>query len=133
MYQELISSMIGVGTITMWGLFKMMCTGMEVAEFNNILFKASGKNFEFIQENFNKKICLVDENSEEFNAWKEENDLQKLESQGNPVAAYSCSFPLSVIRPPPERAPAKKLVRWNASCIHSIDDLAWLNLHKHGW
>ena len=62
-YQEVIPSMIGVVPITPWELFKALCIGMGVAEFNNILFKASGKTFEFVQANINEKICLVDESS----------------------------------------------------------------------
>ena len=63
--------MIDVGTITPWYLFKMMFTGIPVAEFNVILFKASGKTFEFIQADFNEKICIADENYDEVKAWKE--------------------------------------------------------------
>ena len=62
-YQEVIPSMINVGPITQWELFKTLFTGTAVAEFNDIIFKASGKTFEFIPEDFNSKICLADENS----------------------------------------------------------------------
>ena len=47
-----------------------MCKGTAVAEFNDILFKARGETFEFIQEDFNNKICLTDEKSEEVKVWK---------------------------------------------------------------
>ena len=53
--------MIDVGPITAWELFKMICTGTAVIEFNGILFKASLKTFEFIQADFKEKICLIDE------------------------------------------------------------------------
>ena len=70
-YQEVLPSMIDVGPITPWGMFKMLCTGTEVTEFNKILFKASGEIFEFNQADFNKNICLIDEKSKEVKAWKE--------------------------------------------------------------
>ena len=41
-YQELIPSIIDVVPITPWELFKILCTGPAVAEFNDIFFKASG-------------------------------------------------------------------------------------------
>ena len=63
--------MIDMGQINPRELFKTMCTGPAVAEFNDILFKASGKTFEFIQADFNEKICLVDENFDEVKARKE--------------------------------------------------------------
>ena len=72
-YQEVIPSIINVGPITLWELFKTLCTGMAVAELNDIFFKASGNTFEFIQEDLNEKICLTDENSKEVKAWKENN------------------------------------------------------------
>ena len=77
-YREVIPSIIDLVPITQWELFKTMCMGTSVAEFNGILFKASGRTFKFIQEDFNKKICLADENSEEVKAWKEKNDKGKL-------------------------------------------------------
>ena len=63
-YLEVIPSMIDVVLINPWEMFKMLCTGMAVAGFNDTLFKASGKTFEFIQADFNKKICLADKISE---------------------------------------------------------------------
>ena len=92
----------------------MLCTGTAVAEFNEILFKAIGKFFEFIQADFNKNICPADKNSEEVKDRKGENDKRKLERQGRPVTDYNYIFPPSGICPPPERAPVDKLVRWNA-------------------
>ena len=71
--------MIDVGRINPWELFKKICTGTAVAELNDILFKASGKTFEFIQEDFNEKICLPDGNSDEVKTWKEKNEKRKLE------------------------------------------------------
>ena len=41
---------------------------MSVVEFNDIIFKASGKTFELIKANFNKKICFTDERSKEVKA-----------------------------------------------------------------
>ena len=46
-------------------MFKTLCTGTLVAEFNENFFKASGKTFEFIQADFNEKICIADENPNE--------------------------------------------------------------------
>ena len=63
-YHKLILLMIDVVPITPWDLFKKMCTGKAVAEFNSILFKASGKTFEFTKANFNEKIYITDENSD---------------------------------------------------------------------
>ena len=57
--------MIDVGQINPWDLFNTMCTGTAVADFIDILFKASGKTFEFIQADFNEKSCLTDEKSDE--------------------------------------------------------------------
>ena len=65
--------MIDVELITPRKLFKTLCMGTAFAEFNNILFKASRKQFEFIQADFNKKIYLTDERSNEVKAWKEKN------------------------------------------------------------
>ena len=45
-------------------------TDMVVTEFNDILFKANGKTFKFIQANFNEKIFLTDESSDEVKAGK---------------------------------------------------------------
>ena len=56
--------MIDVVLINPWEMFKMLCTGMAVAGFNDTLFEACGKTFEFIQADFNKKISLTDEKSE---------------------------------------------------------------------
>ena len=70
-YQELLLSMIDVVPITPWDPLKMLCMGTVVAEFNNILFKASGKTFEVIQVDFNENIYLADKISEEFKAWIE--------------------------------------------------------------
>ena len=58
-YWELLISMIDVGQITPWDMFKKLCKGIVIVEFNDILFKASGKTFEFIQVDFKKKICLT--------------------------------------------------------------------------
>ena len=58
-YWEVIPLMINVGPITTWELFKMLCTGTAVAEFNEILLKVSADFFEFIQVDFKKKICLT--------------------------------------------------------------------------
>ena len=49
-YWELFSSIIDVVPITPWELFKTPCMGTAVAKFNDILFKSSGKIFEFIQK-----------------------------------------------------------------------------------
>ena len=51
---------------------------MEVAELNDILSKSIGKTVELIQEDFNKKIYLVDENSKEVESYKDNKDKQKL-------------------------------------------------------
>ena len=48
----------------------MLCMGMVVAEFNDVIFKSSRKTFNFIQVDINKKICIVDEKSDEVKAWK---------------------------------------------------------------
>ena len=47
-YQELIPSRIDVGLINLWDMFKIMCMGTVIADFNGILFKARRKTFEFI-------------------------------------------------------------------------------------
>ena len=60
--------MIYVGLITPWELFKTLCTATAFVEFNDILFKANGEIFEFIQADFNENICLADEDSEEVKA-----------------------------------------------------------------
>ena len=65
--------MIDVGPIAPWDMFKSLCKGTAVAKFKNILLKASGKTFEFIEEYFNKKICLAYKNSEKFKSWKGKN------------------------------------------------------------
>ena len=62
--------MIDVGPINMWDIFKMLCTSTTVAEFNNIILKASGKPFELIQAYFINKIYTADENSDGVKAWK---------------------------------------------------------------
>ena len=54
----------------------MLYMVMVVPEFNGILLKASGKTFEFIQADFNKKLCITDEKSDEFKAWKEKLKLE---------------------------------------------------------
>ena len=128
-YQELLPSIIDVGLITPCELFKTLCTGTAVAEYNDILFKASGEMFGFIQANFNKKTCLLDEDSKEVKAWKK----MKLYKQGYLVTAYTYIFPPSDISPPTERAPVEKLVCCNALGIQSLDALDWLNIHKHRW
>ena len=56
--------MINVELINMWELLRKLWTGTAVTEFNQILFKANEKTFEFIQADFNKKISLTDEKSE---------------------------------------------------------------------
>ena len=97
-----------------------------------ILFKARVKTFAYIQMDINNNICIVtDENPNEVKAWIEKNEKRKLDRHGYPVTAYSCSFPPSYIRPPPERDPVDKLVLWNASVIQGLDVLAWLNQHEH--
>ena len=68
-------------------------------------------------------ICLADENSDGVKARKEEK-TRKLERKGYPVTDYSYRFPPSDIGPPPERAPVRKLVLWNALVIQSLDALA---------
>ena len=40
-YKPVIPSMIYVRPITMWKVFKMLCTRILVVEFKDILFKAS--------------------------------------------------------------------------------------------
>ena len=69
-YWEVTPLVIDVIPINQWELFKTLYTGTAFAELNDILFKASGKTFEFIQADSNKKICLSDERSEEAKAWK---------------------------------------------------------------
>ena len=44
-----------------------------VSEFKDIIFKARGKTFELIQADFKEKICVQDENFNEFKAWKVKN------------------------------------------------------------
>ena len=62
--------MIDVVPITLWELFKTLCTGNELMEFNYIIFKVNGKNFAYIQTDINEKICIVtDENFDEVKAW----------------------------------------------------------------
>ena len=70
--------MIYLVPIIPWDLFKKLCMGMLVAEFNNILFKYSRKTFKFIQAYFNKKIFIADENFDEVKVWKEKIENQKL-------------------------------------------------------
>ena len=77
-YWEVLPSMIDVGPITPWELFKKLCTVTAVAEFNDILFKASGKTFECIQADVNKNIYLAYESYDEFKAWKYKNNKQNL-------------------------------------------------------
>ena len=67
--------MIDMEPITPWGIFNMLYTGTVVAEFNNVILKASGKTFEFIQADFNEKIWLADENSDEVKSWKEKTKI----------------------------------------------------------
>ena len=119
-YRQLIHSIIDVGPITPWDMFKMLCTGMAVTEFNDILFKASGKTFEFIQAYFNENICLAYESSDEVNSWKERNYRRKLERQRYPVTAYSYRFSPSGIHPLPERASVDKLVHWTLAVIVTL-------------
>ena len=71
-YWEVIPSMINVVPIHIWDMFNILFTVTSVAEFNDILFKARRKTFEFIQSDFSKKICIaIDENSDEVKSWKE--------------------------------------------------------------
>ena len=79
--------MIDLVMINVWELFKTMWTVMAVVEFNNIIFKDSGKTFELIQADFNQNICIVDENSDEVKAWKEKHENRNMERQGYPVTA----------------------------------------------
>ena len=72
---------IYVGPITLWELFKTLCMGMVVSEFNYILFKASRKTFEFIQVDFNENIWFPDEISDEFKAWKNEKKAEDREAR----------------------------------------------------
>ena len=44
-YRESLPSIIDVVPITMWEIFKTTYTGMELMDFNKILFKASQKIF----------------------------------------------------------------------------------------
>ena len=62
--------MINLGLITPWELLMTPHMDMVVTEFNEILFKANIKTFEFIQANFNEKIFLTDESSDEVKAGK---------------------------------------------------------------
>ena len=123
--------MIDVGPINLWELFKTMCMGTAVAEFNDILFKASRKKSSS-SKNISKRRSALQMDTPK-KSRPEKYDKQKLERQCYPVTSDSYSFPPSGICPPPERAPVDKLVRWNASGIQSLDALVWLNLHKHGW
>ena len=59
----------------MLDLFNMLCTGTAVAEFNGILFKATGKIPSSSQADFNENICLADEISDEVKAWKEKTKI----------------------------------------------------------
>ena len=68
-YWKVIPSIIDVGPITPLEIFNTLCTCTAVGKFNNILFKASRKTFEFIQASFNKKTCLIDEISDKVKAW----------------------------------------------------------------
>ena len=79
--------MIYVVPITLWEIFKTLCMGMAVAESNDIIYKASRKTFKFIQADFNEKICLADESSNEFKACKEKKQNWKMDRQGYPVTA----------------------------------------------
>ena len=63
-YWEVIPLTIGVWLITPWKMFTTLGTGTAVAEFNDIVFKASGKTLKFIPADFNEKICIAVENSE---------------------------------------------------------------------
>ena len=133
-YRELLPSMIDVGPVTAWELFKTLCTGTAVAEFNEILFNASRRAFLVIDSEFNKKICdAPDDTGTEVQEWIKKNEKRKEDRQGYPLPNYDFSFPPSKIPPPPERASKDKLVKWNPSGIQGMDALAWLNLHKHGW
>ena len=87
-YWEVLPSMIDVGLITPCELFKTLCTGMEVAEFNYTLFKASGKTFMFIQTVFNEKIYIAtDKSSDEVKDWKQKKGNRNMERKGYPITA----------------------------------------------
>ena len=68
-YWEVTPSMIDVVSITTWELIKTLCKGTSVAEFNDIVFKASGKTFYPIQADFNENIYNKDENFDEVKFW----------------------------------------------------------------
>ena len=63
--------MIDVVSITTWELIMTLCKGTLVVEFNDIVFKASGKTFYPIQADFNENIYIKYENSDEVKVWKE--------------------------------------------------------------
>jgi hypothetical protein len=132
-YRELLPSMIDVGPVTAWELFKTMCTGTAVAEFNEILFRSSWDTHSTIDKEFNATIVTGKEEDEVVKEWKQKNLKRETERAGYPVSNYSWKFPPDKIPPPPQRAPKDKLVKWNVSGIQGMDALAWLNLHKHGW
>ena len=67
-YRLVIPSMINVGPITPWEVFRMLYTCILVVLFKNILFNAIRKTCDLILEIFNKKICLADEISDEIKA-----------------------------------------------------------------
>ena len=68
--REVLPLTIDVGPITLWDLFKTLCMGTVVAEFNDILFNSIRKTFKVIQAYFNKKMCIADEKSNEVKALK---------------------------------------------------------------
>ena len=70
-YHEVTPLMIEMLPITPWEMFNMLCMGTRVTELKDILFKTSGKNFEFIQAGFNEKIYLADKHSKKVKTWKE--------------------------------------------------------------
>ena len=56
-YQELLPSMMDVGSVSTWELFKILYTCTAVAKFNKILFNVSRPAFLVIDSELNKKIC----------------------------------------------------------------------------
>ena len=133
-YRELLPAMVDVGPITAWELFKTLCTGTAVAEFNSILERASAKTYLQIEQEFNREICKeTDKESDKAKAWIKKNQERKDSRRGYPIADYDFSFPPDPIPKPPRKAPNNKLVAWSTSGVQGLDALGWLNLHKHGW
>ena len=132
-YRELLPSMIDVGPVPTWELFKTLCPDTAVAIFNEILFNASHRTFLVIDSEFNKKIVdAPDKSGSEVKNWIKKNEKRKDDRQGYPLPNYDFSYPPSEIPPPTERSSKDKLIKWNSSGIQGMDALAWLNLHKYG-